>query len=250
MRVIGVIPSRWGSTRLPGKSLAALCGKPLVQHVVERAQACQALDDVMVATDDTRIAEAVASFGGTAVMTRADHPSGTDRIAEAVEGIEADLIVNIQGDEPLLDPGLVDRLVARMQDAAWDMGTAAAPLTELQDLDDPSVVKVVLGMNAQALYFSRAVIPFQRDGDAAASLAGKHVYWRHIGMYAYRRAFLFRLVSQPPCMIEQVEKLEQLRALHMGCRMLVVEAEKPSIGVDTERDLIEVGRLLGEQSNV
>jgi 3-deoxy-manno-octulosonate cytidylyltransferase (CMP-KDO synthetase) len=217
--------------------------------VVERARSCQELDDVIVATDDQRIADVVQSFGGKAVMTKSDHPSGTDRIAEAVEADDADLIVNIQGDEPLLDSRLVDRLVARMRDEEWDMGTAAAPIVTLQDLEDSSVVKVIFGMNAQALYFSRSVIPYNRDGGTKLLELGIPVYWRHIGIYAYRRSFLFRFVSETPCLTEQTEKLEQLRALHIGCRMLVVTAEKPSLGVDTEKDLVEVTRILEEHLN-
>jgi 3-deoxy-manno-octulosonate cytidylyltransferase (CMP-KDO synthetase) len=249
MRVVGVIPSRWGSTRLPGKSLLPLCGKPLVQHVVERARGCRSLDDLLVATDDQRIVDVVASFGGKAVMTRADHPSGTDRIAEAVAGMDGDIVVNIQGDEPLLDAALVDRLVEEMKQGIWEMGTAAAPIREHAVLTDPSVVKVVFGENRQALYFSRSVIPYNRDGDIRLRTdAGEPVYWRHIGLYAYRRTFLMQMVAVKPCMLEQTEKLEQLRALYMGCRMLVVPTEKGSVGVDTPADVAEVERLLMEQS--
>jgi len=247
MRVIGVIPSRWGSTRLPGKSLLPLCGKPLVQHVFERARACQSLDAVLVATDDVRIRDAVLAFGADVAMTRPDHPSGTDRIAEALADREADLVVNIQGDEPLLDPLLVDTLVARMQAAPWDMGTAAAPLRDHSSLRDPSVVKVVTNARQQALFFSRSVIPYNRDGDDKLLVEERPVYWRHIGLYAYRRAFLMRLVAEPPCVMEQMEKLEQLRALHIGCRMLVVETTTTSIGVDTAADAAAVERILQEQ---
>ncbi|MFU8779941.1 MAG: 3-deoxy-manno-octulosonate cytidylyltransferase [Kiritimatiellia bacterium] len=249
MRVIGVIPSRWGSTRLPGKSLLPLCGKPLVQHVVERGRMCRELDDLLVATDDQRIVDVVESFGGRAVMTRPDHPSGTDRIAEAISGLDADLVVNIQGDEPLLDPALVDSLVVQMRQGAWDMGTAATPLEDVAALGDPAVVKVVFGANKQALYFSRSVIPCNRDGDVRLYVESEPVYWRHIGLYAYRRDFLMRLVAVAPCVIEQTEKLEQLRALHMGCRMLVVPTHKVSVGVDTPADVVTVERLLGEQSD-
>lgn len=247
MRVVGVIPSRWGSTRLPGKSLLPICGKPLVQHVVERARACKELDALLVATDDQRIADAVASFGGDAVMTRADHPSGTDRIAEAVADIDADLIVNIQGDEPLLQASLLDRLVREMRSQTWDMGTAAAPIRDEGTLESPSVVKVIFDANHAALYFSRAVIPFNRDGALYWEADGKPIYWRHIGIYAYRRTFLQRMVAAPPCEAEKMEKLEQLRALHLGCRMFVVETDEQSIGVDTQADLELVERLMGGQ---
>ncbi len=245
MRVVGVIPSRWGSTRLPGKSLLPICGKPLVQHVVERAQSCRALDDLLVATDDLRIVDAVETFGGRAVMTRPDHPSGTDRIAEAIADTEADLVVNIQGDEPLLDVSLVDALVTQMRDACWDMGTAAAPIRDTDTLRESSVVKVVFNANHEALYFSRSVIPYNRDGDVSWEVQGKPVYWRHIGLYAYRRDFLLRMVAASPCITEQQEKLEQLRALHMGCRMLVLETDDASIGVDTQADLEMVEKLIG-----
>lgn len=245
MRVVGVIPSRWGSSRLPGKSLVTICGKPLVQHVVERAWCCKGLDEVLVATDDQRIMEAVHGFGGKAIMTRADHPSGTDRIAEAIAGIDADLVVNLQGDEPLLDSKLVDELVVRMQADAWDMGTAAAPLLDAEALADRSVVKAVFGVQQQALYFSRSVIPYKRDGDVELLFEGEPVYWRHIGLYAYQRRFLMQLVATAPCVSEQMEKLEQLRALHIGGRMLVLKATTVSVGVDTPADVAVVERLLG-----
>ena len=247
MRVVGVIPSRWGSTRLPGKSLLPICGKPLVQHVVERARTCQQLDALLVATDDQRIVDAVEAFGGQAVMTKPDHPSGTDRIAEAIAHTDADLIVNIQGDEPLLQASLLDALIGQMRRHDWDMGTAAAPIYDLDTLQAPSVVKVVFTASHEALYFSRAVIPCNRDGEVQWEINGRPAYWRHIGVYAYRRAFLLRMVAEPPCMTEQLEKLEQLRALHLGCRMLVVETDEPSIGVDTQADLEKVERLMGGQ---
>ncbi len=248
MRAVGVIPSRWGSTRLPGKSLVPLCGKPLVQRVYERACAAKSLDAVLVATDDARIVAAVSSFGGDAVLTRADHPSGTDRIAEAVEGLEADLVVNIQGDEPLLDPGLIDQLVERMQqEPNWDMGTAVSPLRDKAELANPSVVKAVFGASGRALYFSRSLIPFNRDGDDIDWAAERPHYWRHIGLYVYRRAFLARLVAEPPCTIEMAEKLEQLRALYIGGQMVVVESDAVAVGVDTPADVLRVEALIREQ---
>lgn len=244
MQVIGVVPARWASTRLPGKSLVPLCGKPMIQRVVERARSARSLSAVIVATDDARIAEVVRGFGGEAVMTRPDHPSGTDRIAEAIGGREAELVVNIQGDEPLLDPALIDRLVARMgEDADWDMGTAAAPIADEADRLSPSVVKVVWGARHQALYFSRSVIPFIRDA-SDADMTG--LYWRHLGLYAYRTGFLRRLVAAPPCALEQAEKLEQLRALHLGARMVVIETAETGIGVDTPADVERVEQMIRE----
>jgi len=198
------------------------------------------LDDLLVATDDRRIAVAIRGTGVKAVMTSADHPSGTDRIAEALGKTSADVVINIQGDEPLVDPGLIDRLARAMLAGEWDMATAAAPLSRKNDLNKPSVVKVVWNRDGQALYFSRSVIPFLRDGDVES--AG--IYWRHIGIYAYRVPFLRKLVKTPQCTLEKAEKLEQLRALHIGGRMLVLKAKHSGIGVDTPADVKYVEREL------
>ena len=244
-RVIGVIPSRWASTRLPGKPLVEIAGKPMIQRVAEQVVKAKALDGVIVATDDQRIVDAVASFGipgVKAVMTREDHPSGTDRIAEAVAGEDCDVVINIQGDEPLMDPALIDRLGGVMLSGDWDMATAATPILNDEDLKDPGVVKAVFGRDGQALYFSRAPIPFERDAGTDAS--GAH--FRHIGIYAYRRDYLLRLVEEPPCRLETLEKLEQLRALHIGCRMNVLEVDDVGIGVDTPEDVKKVEQILKE----
>ena len=247
-RAIGVIPSRWASTRLPGKSLVSICGKPLVQWVVERARLAGELSEIIVATDDTRIADVVAGLGVRAVMTAPDHPSGSDRIAEAITGVDAEIVVNIQGDEPLVDPGLLDRLVRTMRETpAWDMGTAATPITDGADLAKSSVVKVVSDATGRALYFSRAVIPFDRDREGAL-VAGLHR--RHIGIYAYRRAFLARLVATPPCPLEQVEKLEQLRALFLGGAMVVLDTHETGIGVDTPEDVAYVEAIIREREGL
>lgn len=241
--VVGVIPARWGSTRFPGKSLAMIAGKPLVVRVVERALMAKNLSRVVVATDDERIAAAVRGKAHVA-MTRPDHPSGTDRIAEAVSGIDADIVINIQGDEPLMDPGLVDRLASAMEaDPGWDMGTAAAPIRDGRDLSSSSVVKVVWDSGHRALYFSRHPIPFVRDA-AGAQAPVEGLHWRHIGLYGYRRVFLERLVRTAPCRLETAEKLEQLRALHLGCRMLVLETDAAGVGVDTPEDVNYVEALL------
>ena len=240
VRVAGVIPARYGSTRLPGKSLISLAGKPLIQWVLEAVSRARRLDDVCVATDDARIREAVERCGGRVVMTRADHPSGTDRVAEAVAGLEAGIVINIQGDEPLIDPALIDRLAERMlADETWDMATAATPIRP-GEAQAPSVVKVVFDRDRRALYFSRAVIPHVRDAGADA----ERLYWRHVGLYAYRRAFLQRLVATPPCALERAEKLEQLRALHIGARIAVLEAADAGRGVDTPEDVAYVEALL------
>lgn len=242
MRVIGVIPSRWASTRLPGKSLVSICGKPLVQWVVEAASKASMIDELLVATDDQRIVEAVESIGGRAVMTSPDHPSGTDRIAEAVKGMDAELIVNIQGDEPLLDAALLDQLVRVMiNDESWDMATAATPILDKADIERSSVVKVVKAQNGRALYFSRSVIPFVRDNDGGCC---SELYMRHLGIYAYRRDFLEKLVNTPPCGLENAEKLEQLRALYIGAKMIVVETDDIGIGVDTPEDVVTVEQII------
>ena len=241
MRVVGVIPSRWGSTRFPGKSLALICGKPLIQWVVERCRLAHHLDDLLVATDDDRIRKVVESFGGRVVMTRGDHPSGTDRVAEAVRHDPAEVVVNIQGDEPLIDPDLIDRLVAVMLNASgWDMATAAAPLAA-KEADRATICKVVVDAAGRALYFSRARIPHIRERDFHA--AGT-VYWRHIGIYVYCAAFLKRLVAEPPCLLERAECLEQLRALYLGGRIKVEKTQHPGIGVDTPADVPVVEKVL------
>jgi len=243
-KIVGVIPSRWGSTRFPGKSLAMISGKPMIQWVVERVKQAKKLDAVIVATDDDRIAAAVQSLAIPDVqvaMTRPDHPSGTDRIAEAVQNIEADAVINVQGDEPLIDPALIDELAEVISSNDWDMATAATPIEDKDQIDDPSVVKAVFNRHGQALYFSRATIPHIREPDA---LPKPRTYWRHIGIYAYRRNYLLKLVKEPVCALEDLEKLEQLRALDMGCRMKVIQTQDFGIGVDTPEDVAKAEALL------
>lgn len=243
-KIIGVIPSRWGSTRFPGKSLALISGKPMIQWVVERVKQAQKLEGVVVATDDSRIAECVESLdlpGVHVAMTRADHPSGTDRIAEAIQSLEADAVINVQGDEPLIDPALIDELAAVISSGEWDMATAATPIENEEQITDPSVVKALFNRHGQALYFSRAAIPHIREPEDASI---SEIYWRHIGIYAYRRDYLLKLVAEPPCALENLEKLEQLRALDMGCRMKVIKTQDFGIGVDTPEDVATAERLL------
>ena len=243
MRVIGVIPSRWGSTRFPGKSLHPICGKPLVQWVVEAAQRAASLDEVIVATDDARIADAVSGFVKVA-MTRPDHPSGTDRVAEAANSADDDIVINIQGDEPLIDPALIDALAMRMKsDPGWAMATAACPIRSMRDLEARTVVKVVLARDGGALYFSRLPIPCRRDGEADLASG---LYLRHLGIYAYRGAFLKQLVKEPPCELERTESLEQLRALYVGGRIAVIQTEDKGVGVDTPEDVAAVEAILRE----
>ncbi len=238
--VLGVLPARWGSTRFPGKPLHLIAGKPLIQHVWERCQACKKLDDVVVATDDQRILDAVLAFGGKAVMTRDDHPSGTDRIAEVAEAFPTVThIVNIQGDEPLIEPSLIDELAESLiADPSISMATAANPIDSESDIADPNVVKVVLTVDGKALYFSRSPIPFRRNAPA-----GLQIY-RHKGIYAYRSDFIRQFVQWPPSLLEQAESLEQLRALENGATIKVIITDDDSIGVDTPEQALEIEKIL------
>lgn len=241
-RAIGVIPARWASTRFPGKILAPLCGHPLIHWVIKRAREAERLDEVLVATDDDRIYAAIESEGVRAVMTRPDHPSGTDRIAEAISDEPVDVVINIQGDEPLVEPALIDQLVDVLAGSnEWDMATASAPIEDEETLLSPSVVKVVSDAKGRALYFSRSPIPHVRDG---GHLQGIH--WRHIGLYGYQAGYLRKLVTFPPCDIELAEKLEQLRALDQGCRMKVLQTRHMGIGVDEPEDIPRAEDLLKE----
>ncbi|MFO7870866.1 MAG: 3-deoxy-manno-octulosonate cytidylyltransferase [Kiritimatiellia bacterium] len=243
MRVVGVIPARWGSTRFPGKSLADIAGRTLVAWVAATARHAGSLDELLVATDDERIAAAAEAAGAEAVMTSAGHPSGTDRVAEAVSARKADIIVNIQGDEPVLDESLIDRLTDRLEkDERWDMATAAYPIDSEEVLNNPAAVKVVCDRDGRALYFSRAPIPFVRDGGGDGETGPFH--FRHLGIYAYRRTFLDRLVSEKPCAMEKAEKLEQLRALYIGGAIAVEESAADGLGVDTPEDAKRAEKVL------
>lgn len=238
---LGILPSRWGSTRFPGKPLHLIAGKPLIQHVWERCQKCSRLDEIVVATDDRRIQEAVEAFGGKVVMTSAHHPTGTDRIAEAMEcSPHASHVINIQGDEPLIDPALIDELAEVMAaDTGLDMATAANPMSpEDESVNDPNVVKLVQALDGKALYFSRSPLPFFRN--RVPDLA----VMRHKGIYAYRRDFLQRFVQWPPSPLEQAESLEQLRALENGASIHVIRTEDNSPGVDTPEQAAAIEILL------
>lgn len=247
MKVYGIIPSRFGSSRFPGKPLAILAGKPLVAWVVDAVKKATTLDEVIVATDDERIAAAVQQYGGRAVMTPSELPSGTDRIAVAAgDFADDDILVNIQGDEPLIDPKLIDELVAKLQgDERWSMATAVTPIKSAADLAAKTVVKVVLDRDDGAMYFSRAPIPCDRDNEADLASG---LYVRHLGIYAYRGAFLRKYVAEKPCAVEMTEKLEQLRALWMGAKIAVVKTDDEGIGVDTPEDAKRVEMILHERN--
>ena len=253
MKIYGIIPSRFGSSRFPGKPIHLIAGRPLVAWVVEAVKKAKRLDEVVVATDDERIVAAVAACGGKAVMTPSELPSGTDRIACAARIVcggdfaDDDILVNIQGDEPLIDPALIDELAAKLaDDPRWDMATAVTPIKSAADLAAKTVVKVVLDHDDGALYFSRAPIPCDRDHEADLASG---LYVRHLGIYAYRGAFLKRYVSEPPCALEKTEKLEQLRALWMGAKIAVVRTADEGVGVDTPEDAIRIEAILKDRLN-
>jgi 3-deoxy-manno-octulosonate cytidylyltransferase (CMP-KDO synthetase) len=239
-----IIPARYRSTRLPGKALAELDGRPMVCHVAEHARRARGVARVIVATDDERIRAAAAPTGAEVVLTRADHPTGTDRLAEVAQTLEADVVVNVQGDLPLLDPAMLEQLVERMRtEPALPMGTVAAPLHDEAAWRSPHVVKVVCDGAGRALYFSRSPIPHDRDGVRAA---GEPFGLKHIGMYAYRRDVLLRLAAMPPSALERREQLEQLRALEAGIAIGVVvwRGEAPLVEVDTPADLERARAIL------
>ncbi len=244
MKILGVIPARYGSTRFPGKPLHVIAGKPLLQHVVERCRQARALADVVVATDDERI-RAVASRFVRVEMTAADHASGTDRIAEVVARCQAEAAVNVQGDEPLLDPAVIDAVAGAL--AANAMATAATPIRDPADYDNPNVVKVVVSSSGRALYFSRRTIPYLREA-ASRSIPDQlaaFAFLKHIGIYGYQRDTLLRLVRWPVSALERAERLEQLRALENDVAIAVLRVDYESVGVDTPEDAVRVERMLG-----
>jgi 3-deoxy-manno-octulosonate cytidylyltransferase (CMP-KDO synthetase) len=245
MRILGIIPARFASTRFPGKPLHLIVGKPLIQHVVERCQQAKSLSEVIVATDDSRIAEVARKFCRVE-MTAEHHPSGTDRIAEVINRCPCDAAVNIQGDEPLIDPAVIDTVARALADAP--MSTAATPIRELGDYDNPNVVKVVVNASGRALYFSRRTIPFVRDAASrpVAEQLAAFPFLKHLGIYGYRRETLLSLVKFPVSPLEAAEKLEQLRALENGIEIAVARVDYESIGVDVPEDVLRVERLLGE----
>jgi len=240
-RAVAVIPARWASARFPGKALVEVRGKPLIQHVWERARELETVASVAVATDDDRIAAAVRAFGGTAVLTSPGCPSGTDRVAEATRDWPVDLVVNLQGDEPTFEVKALDQLVRLMaEDPAIAMGTLAHPIESEAEHRDPNAVKVVLDVSGHALYFSRAPIPYAREAGLVAPL-------RHVGLYVFRHAFLQRFARLAPTPLELAERLEQLRALEHGVRIRVVLTPHGSIGVDVPADVDRLTAYLDGQ---
>ncbi|VAX15425.1 3-deoxy-manno-octulosonate cytidylyltransferase [hydrothermal vent metagenome] len=243
-KVIGVIPARYGSSRFPGKIIADIVGKPMIQRVYEQANKSKLLDDLIVAVDDERVLKCVEEFGGKAVMTKVDHQSGTDRLAEAVEKIDADIVVNIQGDQPLFDSLMIDEAVQPMlDDTTIKMSTIKTKVGK-ESYDDPAVVKVVTDENDFAIYFSRSLIPYSRDG------ADVNIY-EHVGLYVYRKDFLLEISKLPQTYLEKIEMLEQLRVLEKGYKIKVIETKCESISgvsVDTPEDLKKVEKIINDMS--
>lgn len=237
-KVLAVIPARYASTRFPGKVIEPIGGKPLVVHVYERTQMAQLVSETVVATDDERVVEALRPFGVRIAMTRAEHPSGTDRVAEVAAGSRAEIVINVQGDEPLIDPATIDEtLRPLLDDSDAVMSTARRRITDPERVGNPNVVKVVCDLRGRALYFSRSPIPFVRGAE-------NDCHWQHIGIYAYRRDFLMHYAAMEPTPLERIERLEQLRALENGYPIAVIDTEYESIGVDTPEDLERVRERL------
>ncbi len=246
--VIGIIPVRYGSTRLPGKPLLEICGKTIIEHVYQRARQASLLRDVIVATDDERIATAVRRNGGKAVMTPATIRSGSDRVAYVAKTVEADIVVNIQGDEPLVDPRMIDDTVrALLDDETVEVSTPVKKVVSADELENPNIVKVVLDENNFALYFSRSVIPYlQSKGNRSPQGGGSlnHPYYKHIGLYVYRKDFLLTFTQWDPSSLERAEELEQLRILEHGHRIKCAVTEHDSFSVDTPGDFEHLKKLL------
>ena len=244
LKAIGVIPARLGSTRLSQKVLRPIGGKPMIYHVWHRVKQARLLSDLVVACDDPSIEACVRDFGGKAVMTRVDHPNGSSRVAEVAQRMDADVIVNIQGDEPLIYPGNIDAIVKAFQnDPAEQVVTLVIRKSDRKEYENPNVVKAVADDSGHALYFSRSPIPFFRDAGE-----GSFDYLKHIGIYGYRREFLLKFITWESSPLEKTEKLEQLRILERGFRLKVVETAHDSIGVDTEDDVTRVEQELKKQN--
>ncbi|PLY03543.1 MAG: 3-deoxy-manno-octulosonate cytidylyltransferase [Desulfuromonas sp.] len=251
-KTVAIIPARYASTRFPGKPLALIHGQPMIAHVYRRVVQAETVDRVIVATDDERIAAAVREFGGEVMMTRADHPTGTDRLAEVARQIDAELIVNVQGDEPLIAPRMIDQAVAPLlADPELRMGTLAGVIDTIDDFFSPNVVKVVRDLDGAALYFSRAPIPWPRDlnRDELSEALQQLGLLRHIGLYVYRRDLLLAYPGWPKTPLETLENLEQLRALERGVKLHVALTEFACHGVDTTEDLERISRMMTEENN-
>ena len=244
MKIFGIIPARYGSTRFPGKPLALIAGKPLIQHVVEQCQKAKSLSEIIVATDDTSIWEVAQGFC-RAEMTAPDHPTGTDRIAEVAQNCRCDAIVNIQGDEPLIDPRVIDAVAGAL--SKEEMSTAATVIQTEAEWENPNVTKVVVNAAGRALYFSRRTIPYVRDAATGAEQLAAFPFLKHLGIYGYRRQTLLRLVRFPVSPLEKAEKLEQLRALENGFPIKVLITPHDSIGVDRPEDIELVEQILKTQ---
>ena len=247
MMAVGIIPARWASTRLPGKILVDIGGKPMVQHVWERAKRAAKLSDVIIACDEQDVVDRARAFGAHAVLTSKNHPSGSDRVAEAAKGIETEIIVNIQSYEPFVQPTLIDRLVEALEKGP--VAVVATPVKRIaseEEYRNTNVVKVVLDQSWNAIYFSRATIPFRRDGRTP----DLKKYFKHLGIYAYRREFLFRYCQLPKSFLEQEECLEQLRVLEAGYRIKCVETDDQTIGVDTAEDVVRAINFLKENPSL
>lgn len=238
MRTVAIIPARYASTRFPGKSLALISGKPMIQWVYERTISCPIISQAIVATDDERIVQAVQAFGGNVMLTQPDHPSGTDRVAEVAAQIDADLIINVQGDEPFVQAAQLQQLASLFTDPAVDIATLAHPISDEQSIFSPNVVKVVCDARQKALYFSRAPIPFLR-GLPQEDWGQHKQHFQHLGIYAYRQSVLQAITQLPVGNLEQLESLEQLRWLEAGYHISVAETSFRSIGVDTPEDLVK-----------
>ncbi|MEW6379419.1 MAG: 3-deoxy-manno-octulosonate cytidylyltransferase [bacterium] len=245
MRIAAIIPARYQSSRFPGKPLAPILGKPMIQYVYERSSAASLIDEIWVATDDQRIYERVRSFGGQVMLTSPDHESGTERVAEAAQRIDADVVINVQGDEPLIRPEAIDLLARAMaEDQQAPMATLKRKIQREPDADNPNCVKVVTDRQGFALYFSRSPIPCIRDRYAPHDTQAAFFTYQHVGIYAYRKDFLLQIPLLPPSILEQAEKLEQLRVLESGYRIKVIETDYESYGVDMPEDISRIEELL------
>jgi 3-deoxy-manno-octulosonate cytidylyltransferase (CMP-KDO synthetase) len=239
MKIVGIIPARYESTRLPGKPLLDIGGKSLIRRVYEQALKSKLLTQVIVATDDKRIYDAVFSFGGEAVMTSKRHRSGTDRIVEAVKDIKCDVVVNVQGDEPFIDPRDIDKAIQPLiRDKKLNVSTLAVRIKDIKELKDTNAVKVIFDKNADAIYFSRGVIPYSGSPDVR-----KFKYYKHIGLYAFRKGFVVKFAKAKQSELEKLERLEQLRILEMGEKIKVIVTKNDSLGVDTKQDLARARKL-------